>query len=99
MQHDTAAQVFLDDLGERTKVSLAIDCWSSLNKVAFMAIVAYYVSVDWKYRDILLTFEPLVGAHTGCNLAWVVERVLEQFSLTDRLLAIMTNNASNNSTM
>jgi hypothetical protein len=99
VQHDTAAQAFLDDLGERTKVSLAIDCWSSPNKVAFMAIVAYYVSVDWKYREVLLAFEPLVGAHTGRILARVVEQVLEQFSLTDRLLAKTTDNASNNGTM
>ncbi len=38
-------------------------------------------------------------AHTGRNLVRVVERVLEKFSLTDRLLAITTNNASKNSTM
>jgi hypothetical protein len=64
-----------------------------------MAIVAYYVSIDWKYREVLLAFEPLSGAHTGRNLARVVERVLEQCELTDKLLAITTDNASNNGTM
>ncbi len=48
VQHDTAARAFLSDLGKRTGVSLAIDCWSSPNKVAFMAIFAYYALVEWK---------------------------------------------------
>jgi hypothetical protein len=52
-----------------------------------------------KYKEVLLAFEPLTGSHTGRNLALVIERVLDQSNLTDCLLAITTDNASNNSTM
>ncbi len=80
-------------------MSLAVDCWSSPNKKAFIAITAYYISEDWKYKEVLLAFELLTGSHTRQNLAMVVKRVLDQFNLTDRLLAITTDNASNKSTM
>jgi hypothetical protein len=56
---------------ERTKVLLAIDSWCSQNKVAFMAMVAYYISVDYIYREVLLACEPLMGARIGCNLVQV----------------------------
>jgi hypothetical protein len=64
-----------------------------------MAIVAYYITESWKYQEVLLGFEPLHGAHTGRNLAQVVERVLLHFGIADRLFAITTDNASNNSTL
>jgi hypothetical protein len=66
---------------------------------AFLAVTCYYVSIDWEYREVLLGFEPVSGSHTGYNLALIVEQVLQQFSLTNRLFAITADNASNNQTM
>ncbi len=34
----------LSDLGERTKVSLAVDTWTSTNCKSFLAINAYYIT-------------------------------------------------------
>jgi hypothetical protein len=64
-----------------------------------MAVLAYYVSEDWKYREVLLGFERISGPHTGQNLARIVEGIVMQFDLTDRLLTITCDNASNNSTL
>jgi hypothetical protein len=97
--YESATEAFLSDLGNRTKVSLVIDCWSSPNKIAFIAIVGYYILVEWKYKEVLLAFEPLTGAHMGRNLALVVERILAKYELTDRLFNITTDNASSNATM
>jgi hypothetical protein len=98
VRYKSATKAFLSDLGD-CKVLLAIDCWSSPNKIALIAIVGYYISVEWKYNEVWLAFEPLTGAHTGCNLALVVEHVLGKYELTDRLFAITTDNSSNNATM
>ncbi len=98
-RHEEVQTASCKDLGPRTRVSLAIDYWSSPNKKAFIGIVAYYISESWKYKEVLLAFEPLSSSHTGRNLALVVERVLEQYQLTDKVFAITTDNASNNGTM
>ncbi len=96
-----AAQTdFFSDLGPDTKISLALDSWTSPgSQFGFFAIVAYYISTDWKYQQVLICFERLVGAHSGENLASVVEKVALQFKLTDRLYAVMADNASNNATL
>jgi hypothetical protein len=51
------------------------------------------------YKEVLLGFEPISGAHTGQNLAKVVEGILLQYGIADRLFAITTDNASKNSTL
>ncbi|CAP79491.1 Pc19g00750 [Penicillium rubens Wisconsin 54-1255] len=53
----------------------------------------------WEYREILLGFQPLSGSHTGVNLSEVVLKLLQQHKITDRVLAVTTDNASNNKTM
>ncbi len=87
------------DLGPYTKVSLALDCWTSQNLKSFLAITAYYTSTDWEYREVLLGFEPVVGSHTGYYLALIVKQVLQQFSLADQLYATTADIASNNQTL
>ena len=47
----------------------------------------------------MIGFEPLKDSHTGKYMAGILYNVLEHFSITKHLLCIMTDNASNNSTM
>lgn len=89
----------LQGLGARTKVSLALDTWTSTNAKSFMAINAYFITESFTYREVLLGFEHLEGAHTGRNMAVVVNKILERYNLTDRVYAITCDNASNNNTM
>jgi hypothetical protein len=93
-----AAQHFLD-LGEQTKVSLALNCWSSPNCLSFLAISAYYDSEEWKYCDVLLSSKHMSGPHTGRSIVQVVMKVLLQFGLTKRLFTITADNTFNNSTL
>ena len=54
------------------KISFALNCWMSPNNLLFMAMTGYYIDQDWKYKEVLLDFEPLTGAHTGKHLAAVL---------------------------
>jgi hypothetical protein len=78
---------------------LAIDCWSSPQRVAFIAIIGYFIDCDWQYREVLLGFEHLPESHEGLKLAEKVIHALERYELGNRVLAITTDNASNNHTM
>ena len=82
MEHATSiCSTMLNDLGPRTKVSIALDAWSSPNHLTFLAMTAYYINTSWEYKEILLAFEPLEGCHSGKNLAAVVMDVLKEFEL------------------
>lgn len=92
-------QVILDKLPPLAKLSLALDCWTSPFQQAFMAITGYFIDLDWNYREVLLGFEPLYGTHSGANLSTVLLEKLEQHNITDRVITITTDNASNNNTL
>jgi hypothetical protein len=64
-----------------------------------MAITGYFIDQDWNYREILLGFEPLHGTHSGANLSTVLLKRLQHHKIEGRVLAITTDNASNNKTL
>jgi hypothetical protein len=64
-----------------------------------MAITGYFVDVDWVYREVLLRFKPLYGAHTGANLSNVLLKTLTDHDLKARVFGLTTDNASNNKTL
>ena len=47
----------------------------------------------------LLGFEPLKGVYTGINLGFILSETLQKYQISDRIMAITTDNASNNQTM
>jgi hypothetical protein len=64
-----------------------------------MAITGYFIDVDWVYREVLLGFKPLHGAHTGANLSGVLLQTLNNHGIQDRIFGLTTDNASNNKTL
>lgn len=92
-------QSLLRTLPPNAKVSIALDCWTSPFQQAFMAVTGYFIDQDWNYREVLLGFEPLYGTHSGTNLSSVLFGLLQQHQIADRVLAITTDNASNNHTL
>ncbi|KAJ5378279.1 uncharacterized protein N7496_005688, partial [Penicillium cataractarum] len=68
-------------------------------KQAFIAITVYFIDKDWNYREMLLSFEPLHGPHTGSNLSDVLHQLLKERGLLDRIFSVTTDNATNNKTL
>lgn len=94
-----ANQKILEKLPPTAKLSIALDCWTSPFQQAFMAITGYFIDQNWNYREILLGFEPLHGTHSGANLSTVLLERLYHHKIEGRVLAITTDNASNNKTL
>jgi hypothetical protein len=64
-----------------------------------MAITGYFIDQDWNYCEVLLGFEPLHGSHTGENLSKTVIQLLADHEISDRVLSVTTDNATNNNTL
>lgn len=59
----------------------------------------YFIDRDWNYRELLLGFEQLNRAHPGVNLSGMRMEIFKKHEITDRVLAITSDNASNNTTL
>lgn len=98
-QFEKASAELLNDLGQGTKISLALDSWASSNHLSFLAIKGYYINTRWQLKEKLLDFIPIRGRHTGASMADQVLKLLSKSELQKKLLSITCDNASNNSTL
>ena len=89
----------LQHLSPKTKISIALNCWTSSNNLTFMTIVSYFIDINWENHEVLLSFEHLSDKHISHNMTQIVDRVLTKYQLQDRLLVITTDNVSNNETL
>ena len=82
------------------RVAIAIDAWSALGmKAAFLAIKGYWIDLDWVRHEELLGFPVISGNHTGANLGQIVNTVIGSLGCQNKLIAVTTDNASNNTTL
>ena len=92
-------QQILKQLPSSRKISIALDCWTSPNHLAFLAILGYFITNNWEYKEVLLAFHPLHGKHSGKTLARAVAQTLQEYQISSQLLAITADNAANNNSL
>jgi len=78
---------------------VAADTWTSLNKLAFIIMVAYWISDRWHMKEGLIGFKEIRGSHTGANMAGIINNVLARYGMQDRILGFTTDSTSNNQTL
>ena len=81
------------------RISLAADTGTSPNQLAFLAIVAYWISESWQMEEVLIGFEEIKGSHTGVNMAGIINEVRVRYGIQHRILGFTTDSASNNRTL
>ncbi len=64
-----------------------------------MSVTNYFLNKNWKHREVLLAFQSLSDAHTDEMMTKIVVDILKKYNLENRLLAVTTDNASNNEKM
>ena len=82
-----------------SRLLISLDCWTSPFQQAFIAITSYFLDQNWDYREMLLGFEPLKDVYTGINLGFILSETLQKYQISDRIMAITTDNTLNNQTM
>ncbi|KAK9427226.1 hypothetical protein V1505DRAFT_288463, partial [Lipomyces doorenjongii] len=78
-------------------VSISIDGWTSPTRCA--AIVAHWITGEWEAREAVLHIAELPGSHTGVALAQEVLTCLRFYDIKKKLVAITSDNASNNAAL
>ncbi|KAG0157879.1 hypothetical protein PDIDSM_5391 [Penicillium digitatum] len=79
-------QRILRTLPSGSKISIALDCWTSPFSQAFMAITGYFIDSDWVYREVLLGFKPLHdNASNNKTLATALQQALSDGTIITRI--------------
>jgi hypothetical protein len=73
--------------------------WTSKNHKAILGVIGHWLTPDFKYQGRVLEFSELSGSHSGENLAEVLQKMLVELQIEEKLLTITADNASNNETL
>ncbi|POW23128.1 hypothetical protein PSHT_00550 [Puccinia striiformis] len=80
-------------------LAFTLDAWTSPNQKAFMAITAHGITADWKMLEVVVAMPTVHGQHSGENFGNLFVDSLNKLGLSDALVSITADNASNNSTL
>jgi len=77
------------------RFSLTADMWTStINREAFLGLTIHYIDYDWKLHQFLLDIIPFTISHSGVNIAHEIMRVLNEFNISNKIIALTTDNES-----
>ena len=93
---DTKRMEIIKKLRQVTgQFSLTSDMWTStINREAFLGLTIHYIDSNWNLCNFLLDIFPFTIKHSGMNIAQEIMRVLEEFNITGKIIALTTDNDS-----
>ena len=78
------------------KFSLTLDIWTSPSQDPFLCVTLHFIDQNWILKTQVIAFRYIPGKHSGANMALVLENILKEYQIEDRILSITMDNASNN---
>ena len=78
------------------KFSLTLDIWTSPSQDPFLCVTLHLIDQNWILKAQVIAFRYIPGKHSGANMALVLESILKEYKIEDRILSITMDNASNN---
>jgi len=85
------------NLKESQRVSIALNAWSSSQRVAYLEVLIYWIDIEFQFREHLIEFTSLDIEHIDRQLMIELMKILKNYAIKNKLFEIVINNASNNS--
>ncbi|KAK3938082.1 ribonuclease H-like domain-containing protein [Diplogelasinospora grovesii] len=79
-----------------SKIHLAFDLWTSLNRLAILDVSAHFIDSKSSIQQRLLALREQQGAYTGLNIALTLAEIASDWEIIDRIGCLVSDNASNN---
>ncbi len=85
------------NLKESQRVSIALNAWSSSQRIAYLEVLIYWIDIEFQFREHLIEFTSLNIEHIDHQLMIELMKILKNYTIKNKLFEIVINNASNNS--
>ncbi|GBO20152.1 Putative AC9 transposase [Araneus ventricosus] len=76
-------------------VSLTMDSWTSINNKSYLAVTTHFIDSTTELRTFLLDCSKMDSSHTSQELSKQIKRISHEWEIDNKIVAIVTNNASN----
>lgn len=82
-------------LTEAKRVAITVDGWTSWATDPYITVTVHCIDDDWVSQNHILQTRMLMEAHTGSNLAALLQDICSEWKLTDKNQALVTDNTKN----
>lgn len=82
-------------VGSASAVCLTTDCWTSITTESYMAVTCHFIGNDYTLSTALLDCFSFSERHTADNLAEQLKKISEDWSISEKVVACVSDNASN----
>ena len=85
-------------LGELEKLkycALTTDIWTSRQTMGYITITCHYIDSSWSLHSVILTTTNMQKDHTAEIIADVLKAATDEWGITQKIVAVVTDNASN----
>lgn len=77
-------------------ISVTTDMWTSNNVDSYMAFTVHFVHQSlWARKVVVLDCVPFPERHTAANIQKALQKVLDEYSLSEKLHLIVRDNGAN----
>lgn len=77
------------------RVAVTCDGWTSRATESYVTITAHFIDNEWEMHSYVLQTRAMHKTHTGAHMADVLQKAMEEWKLTEKEPAVVTDNASN----
>ena len=91
-------ELLIEVLQHGSFVALTSDIWSGKAKEDYISVVAHFVNSDWCLEKRLLAGLRPIEVVTRYNIVERVQMIADDYGITDKIFAIVLDNASSNKT-
>jgi hypothetical protein len=88
--------VALDMSFSKSRIHISFDIWTAGSFLGFISIWGYWIDGSGDRQRRLLAFRRIYGSHSGENQSAIILKVLQEYSIQDRLGYVVADNASSN---
>ena len=82
----------------KSVINFSFDLWTAPNTVAYLDVIAHFVSKDYNVKTIFLAVRQIHGIHSGENIAKTVVKVIGEYQVDHNVGCFMLDNATSNDT-
>lgn len=84
-----------EELAGALYCALTSDIWTSRQALGYITVTCHFIDSSWKLRSMVLSTSHLTNDHTAENIADVLQSIAEEWGIDNKVVAIVTDNASN----
>jgi hypothetical protein len=94
-KYDEIKQKVKKKLNAASAVCLTTDIWSSRTCQGYMTVTCHFIDGSWQLENCVLETSHLSVAHTAENIAAELKRIAQEWNISEKVVALVTDNAAN----